>query len=63
MNEMSETYRQSRRELVEAASRQAAQQVIDRAIQTNTPVIVWENGEIVKKDPRQIKLPGEISES
>jgi hypothetical protein len=36
-------------EKVEAACKQAAAKVIERARQTGTPVILWENGLIVKR--------------
>ena len=37
-------------ELADAAFRQAAKKVLEKAIQTKTPVIVWENGAIKKID-------------
>ncbi|MDB5343047.1 MAG: hypothetical protein JWP89_1424 [Schlesneria sp.] len=37
-------------ELADAAFQQAAKKVIEKAIQTKTPVIVWENGVIKKID-------------
>jgi hypothetical protein len=36
-------------EKVEAACKQAAAKVIERARQTGTPVVLWENGQIVKR--------------
>lgn len=42
--------------LADAAFQQAAQKVIKRAIETGTPVIIWEDGEIKEVDPRKIKL-------
>jgi hypothetical protein len=36
-------------EKVDAACKQAAAKVIERARQTGTPVILWENGRIVKR--------------
>ncbi len=42
-------------ELANAAFRQAAKKVIRRAIETNTPIIVYENETIVKLDPRTMR--------
>jgi hypothetical protein len=42
--------------LADAAFRQAAKKVIKEAIQTNTPVIIWEDGQVKKVDPRKMKL-------
>ncbi len=42
-------------ELANAAFRQAAKKVIRRAIETNTPIIVYENEKIVKLDPRTMR--------
>lgn len=39
-------------DLAEAAFREVAKDVVKRAIETNTPVIVWRDGKIVKLDPR-----------
>jgi Ribonuclease G/E len=36
-------------EKVEAACKQAAAKVIERARQTGTPVILWEDGRIIKR--------------
>jgi len=36
-------------EKAEAAFRQAAAEVIERARQTGTPVILWENGKVVER--------------
>ena len=36
---------------------QVAEVVIDRAIETGTPVIVWEDDAIKSVDPRKIRLP------
>ena len=38
-----------------AAFRQAAAKVIERAKQTGTPVIVWENGQVKELAPQQAK--------
>jgi hypothetical protein len=43
--------------LADAAFRQAAKKVIKRAKEAGTPVIIWEDGEIKKIDPRKIRLP------
>ncbi len=43
---------QSLSEKADAAFEQASQKVIDRARQTQTPVVIWENGKIVQ-------VPGE----
>jgi hypothetical protein len=53
---------------INAAFRQAARTVIDRARQTGTPIILWENGQIVKRtademDVRLRSLPVEADES
>jgi hypothetical protein len=42
--------------LADAAFRQAAKKVVKRAIESGTPVIIWEGGEVKKVDPRTIKL-------
>jgi len=39
-------------DLAEAAFLEVAKDVVKRAIETNTPVIVWKDGEIVNLDPR-----------
>ena len=38
-----------------AAFRQAAAKVIERAKQTGTPVIVWENGQVKELAPQQVE--------
>jgi hypothetical protein len=43
--------------LADAAFEQAARKVIKRAKETGTPVIVWEDEEIKKVDPRRIRKP------
>jgi hypothetical protein len=40
-------------EKADAAFRQAAIQVIERARQTGTPVIVWENHEVKEVEPQK----------
>jgi len=49
---MSEHVVPSVTDLATAAFEEAAQDVIRRAIETNTPVIVYQDGQIVKLDPR-----------
>jgi hypothetical protein len=44
-----DTRKMTMTEKVEAACKQAAAKVIERARQTGTPVILWENGRIVKR--------------
>jgi hypothetical protein len=39
-----------------AAFRQAATTVIDRARQTGTPIILWENGQVVKRTAEEMEL-------
>lgn len=41
---------------VDAAFRQAAFKVVQTAKQTNTPVVVWENGQVKEIPADQIKL-------
>jgi hypothetical protein len=48
---------QTLKELADAAFEQAAKKVVERAIQTNTPVVVCEDGIVKEVDPRTIKLP------
>jgi hypothetical protein len=40
--------------LADAAFRQAARKIINRAQQSGTPVIIWERGELKKVDPRKL---------
>ena len=44
---------QSLSEKAEAAFEQASRKVIERARQTQTPVVIWEDGKIVQ-------VPGEV---
>jgi hypothetical protein len=44
-------------ELADAAFRQAAKQVIKRAIDSGTKVIVWQDGKIKALDPRRLQIP------
>jgi ABC-type sugar transport system substrate-binding protein len=48
---------QSLTELANAAFEQAAKKVIQRAIETGTPVILWENDSVKKVDPKTIIRP------
>ncbi len=43
--------------LADAAFRQAAKKVIQRAKETGTSLIVWENGEVKEMDPRKAEKP------
>jgi len=43
-------------ELADAAFEQATLSVIERAEQTGTPVIVWENGQVTRLDPQTVRL-------
>ena len=40
----------------DAAFRQAAYKVIQRAKQTGTPVVIWEEGEIKEVPPEELEL-------
>lgn len=42
-------------DLANAAFKEAAQDVIRRAIETNTPIIVYQDGQSVKLDPHTMK--------
>jgi len=42
--------------LARAAFREAAKTVVDRAIASGTPVILWINGEVCEVDPKTIQL-------
>ena len=48
---------QSIGKLADAAFRQAAKDVVQRAEQTGTPVIVWEDGKIKELEPRKALKP------
>jgi hypothetical protein len=54
---MTKKTEQSFVKLADAAFRQAAQKVIERAIATGTPVIIWKDGAVREVDPHTIKLP------
>ena len=45
---------QSLTDLANAAFVEAAKEVIKRARETGTPVIVWRNGAVTKLDPHQL---------
>ena len=47
---------------IEAAFDQASRKVVELAIQTKTPVIVWENGRIVAIPGDQVKLPAQLKD-
>jgi predicted dinucleotide-utilizing enzyme len=40
-------------ELAVAAFQQAARKVVERALQSGTPMLVWKDGAVVAMDPRQ----------
>jgi hypothetical protein len=42
-------------EKADAAFRQAAMKVIERAHQTGTPVIIWENGRVTERSAEEMK--------
>jgi hypothetical protein len=42
--------------LADAAFRQAAEKVIQRAKEHGTPIIVWENGAVKELDPGKVRL-------
>jgi hypothetical protein len=42
--------------LAEAAFRQAAQKVIKRAKESGTPVIIWEDGQVKRVEPRNTRI-------
>lgn len=50
-------------ELAQAAFEQAARKVIERARQTGTPVILWEDGAIVRRSPDSFPAPPDKHES
>ena len=51
---MKKTTDQPMTDLANAAFEEAAKEVVRRAIETGTPVIVWRNGCVVKLDPHQL---------
>jgi hypothetical protein len=46
---------QSLTKLADAAFRQASRKVIQRAIESGTPVIIWADGAIKEVDPRKMR--------
>jgi hypothetical protein len=44
-------------EKANAAFRQAASKVIERARQTGTPVIVWEEGRVIERSCEELEQP------
>jgi hypothetical protein len=52
---MKEIRNRSFAQLIEAASRQMAEKVIERAKASGTPVIIWENGKVKEVDPNKWK--------
>lgn len=51
---MKKTTDQSMTDLANAAFEEAAKEVVRRAIETKTPVILWRNGGVVKLDPTKV---------
>jgi predicted dinucleotide-utilizing enzyme len=51
--------------LVDAAFRRASQDVVELALRSGTPVIVWNDGAVVAMDPRQVlnELPPKQQET
>lgn len=58
---MSSPNDQSLTELANAAFEQAAKKVIQRAVETGTPVILWENDAVKKVDPKTIIQSGKTN--
>ncbi len=52
---MSAETRKNLTEKANAACRQAAAKVVERARQTGTPVIVWENGQVVEYSAEELE--------
>ena len=44
-------------EKADAAFRQAAAKVVERARQTGTPVIVWEKGQVTERSSEELEVP------
>lgn len=53
---MSESSGKSLVEVADAAFAEVAKSVIQRAIDTGTPVIVWKDGAVVELDPHELKV-------
>ncbi|QEH39174.1 hypothetical protein OJF2_77860 [Aquisphaera giovannonii] len=47
--------------LADAAFRRAARQVVRRARQFGTPILLWRDGEVLEFSPDEIELPPEES--
>jgi hypothetical protein len=47
-------------EKANAAFRQAAAKVVERARQTGTPVIVWENGQVAEHSAEELEGPDSL---
>jgi hypothetical protein len=47
---------QSLDKLAAAAFKQATQKAIKKAIDTNTPLILWKDGKIAEVDPRTMRI-------
>jgi hypothetical protein len=54
---MTDKRRDTLTEKVDAAFRQAAAKVIERARQTGTPVIVWDKGEVKEYSAEELEKP------
>jgi hypothetical protein len=54
---MNDKPRDTLTEKVDAAFRQAAAKVIERARQTGTPVIVWDNGQVKEYSAEELEGP------
>lgn len=52
---MKKASERSMTKLADAAFRLAAETVIKRAEDAGTPVIIWENGQVTKVDPREMR--------
>jgi hypothetical protein len=53
---MSDDTGESLTKKVDAAFRQVAKTVIDRARHSGTPIILWENGQVVKRTVEEMEL-------
>ena len=58
---MTKTINHSLTKLADAAFEQAARKVIERARQTGTPVIVWEDGAVKEMPPDEMGETGHLS--
>ncbi|MFN6105675.1 MAG: hypothetical protein ACK5EA_14690 [Planctomycetaceae bacterium] len=57
---MTKTINHSLTKLADAAFEQAARKVIERARQTGTPVIVWEDGAVTEVQPDDMGETGHL---